>query len=324
MVARSGPPVLRVTGLTKVYHGRSGDQIANDRIDLSIQPGEIVAVLGPNGAGKTTLLRQISGQLLPTSGTIDVGGVDMVRRPQAAKEFLSVIPQECTPKEALTVEEHVRYFALLKGADPRTIGATVDRWLEETGLTDQRRKLIRELSGGLKRRVLIAVALAGRSVRLLLLDEPTTGLDPEARRAVWRVIDGLRARQVAILLTTHYIEEAEYLADRVLVVHHGRFVAAGTPEEIRRGLPYGGRLEIRGMDYLTAEGRALVGELQGRFRVALRAGNVLRLEIPDPFQPAIVHELARLTAAGVPATLAPVSLEDAYLSIVGEEGRNGG
>jgi ABC-2 type transport system ATP-binding protein len=312
--------VLRVAGLTRVFHGRAGDQVANDRIDLTVHPGEIVAVLGPNGAGKTTLLRQIAGQLLPTSGTIDIAGVDMVLHPRAAKEFLSVIPQECQPKDNLTVEEHVRYFALLKGAERKTLRGEVDRLLLETGLESERRKLVRELSGGLKRRVLIAVALAGRQVRLLLLDEPTTGVDPEARRSVWRLIDTLRTRNVAVLLTTHYIEEAEYLADRVVVVHHGRFVASGSPDEIRRRLPYGGRLEIRGLDHLSPSARAVVDDLERRFRVAFRAGNAERLEIPDPFQPAIVAELARLTAEGVPATLAPVSLEDAYLAIVGQEG----
>jgi ABC-2 type transport system ATP-binding protein len=317
---RSTPAVLTVTGLTKRYRGRAGEHLANDRIDLRVHPGEIVAVLGPNGAGKTTLLRQIAGQLLPSSGTIDVAGVDMVRYPRAAKEFISVIPQECQPKDELTVEEHVLYFALLKGSDPRSIHAEVDRLLGETGLQDDRRKLVRELSGGLKRRVLIAVALSGRTVRLLLLDEPTTGVDPEARRSVWRLIDTLRARNIAILLTTHYIEEAEYLADRVVIVHRGRFAASGTPDDIRRRLPYGGRLEIRGLDHLSARARRVVDELESRFKVGFRAGNAERLEIPDPFQPAIVAELARLTAEGVPATLSPVSLEDAYLAIVGAEG----
>lgn len=312
--------MLQVAGLSKEFHGRSGVHLANDRLDLTVRPGEIVAVLGPNGAGKTTFLRQIAGQLLPSAGTIVIAGVDMVRHPRAAKEFLSVIPQECQPKDDLTVEEHVRYFALLKGSEPRSIHIEVERLLRETGLHDDRNKLVRELSGGLRRRVLIAVALSGREVRLLLLDEPTTGVDPEARRSVWRLIDALRSRNIAILLTTHYIEEAEYLADRVVVVHRGRFAAVGTPEEIRRRLPYAGRLEIRGLDHISPSARRLVDELEGRFRVGFRAGNAERLEIPDPFHPSIVAELARLAAEGVSATLSPVSLEDAYLALVGAEG----
>lgn len=303
-----------------MYHGRSGSQRANDGIDLTVYPGEIVAVLGPNGAGKTTLLRQIAGQLLPTSGAISIAGVDMIRAPLRAKEFLSVIPQECEPRNNLTVAEHIRYFALLKGTDRANASSQVERLLDETGLQAERDKLVRELSGGLRRRVLIAVALSGAEVRLLLLDEPTTGVDPEGRRSVWKLVDRLRSRSIAILLTTHYIEEAEYLADRVVIVSQGRIAAMGTPDEIRARLPYRGRLEIRGLDHLSPAGRTVVDDLERRFRVGLRAGNTERLEIPDPFQPAIVAELARLTSEGIPATLGPVSLEDAYLAVAGTEG----
>lgn len=315
----AGPrPVLEVSRLTKIYRGRMGNLVANDAIDLTVRSGEIVALLGPNGAGKTTLLRQVAGQLLPTGGRVLVSGVDMVHHPLRAKQFLSVIPQECQPKRELTVVEHVRYFALLKdgGVD---VDAEVDQLLRETGLSEHRDLLVRELSGGLRRRVLIAVALAGATTRLLLLDEPTTGVDPEARRSVWRLIDRLRSRRIGILLTTHYIEEAEYLADRVVVINGGRRVAEGTVEEIRQRLPYRGRLEIRGIDHLTPASRELVRSLERKYRVAARFGNVERLEIPDPFLDSVVADLAELTHSGALATLSPVSLEDAYLSMVGSE-----
>ena len=320
--AEARPVVLRVEGLTREYRGRTGTKLANQRIDLTVRAGEIVALLGPNGAGKTTLLRQVAGQLLPTSGRIEVAGVDMVRTPVRAKRFLSVIPQECEPRRDLTPAEHVRLFALLKG-DRRDVAGEVDRILAETGLAEHRNKLVRELSGGLRRRVLIAMALAGASTQLLLLDEPTTGVDPEGRRSVWRLIDGLRSRQLGILLTTHYIEEAEYLADRVVVVDDGRAIAEGTVEEIRNRLPYRGRLEIRGLDHLTPEAAALVSELERRYRIGLRIGNSERLEIPDPFHNGVVGDLARLTACEVPATLSPVSLEDAYLALVGARAAEG-
>ncbi len=311
-------PVLEVAGLTKIYRGRTGNKVANDAIDLTVRAGEIVALLGPNGAGKTTLLRQVAGQLLPSGGRVLVSGVDMVRHPLRAKEFLSVIPQECEPKRDLTVDEHVRYFALLKDGGAN-IDTEVDRLLGETGLSEHRHLLVRELSGGLRRRVLIAIALAGARTRLLLLDEPTTGVDPEARRSVWRLIDRLRSRRIAILLTTHYIDEAEYLADRVVVINGGRRVAEGTVEEIRRRLPYRGRLEVRGIDHLTPAARELLRSLERKYRVAARFGNVERLEIPDPFLESVVTDLAELTRCGALATLSPVSLEDAYLSMVGSE-----
>ena len=315
--------VLEVRGLRKEYRGRTGPKVANDGIDLDVRAGEIVALLGPNGAGKTTLLRQVAGQLRPTAGSISVAGTDLVARPVAAKRFLSVIPQECEPKSALTPEEHLRYFARLKGHPRATLAAEVDRLLRETGLDAHRGQLVRELSGGLRRRVLLAVALTGPATRLLLLDEPTAGVDPEARRAVWRLIDGLRARRMGILLTTHYIEEAEYLADRIAILHRGRLVAGGTPEEIRATLPYRGRLEVLGLDRLAPPARAALAALERRYRIGLRIGSAERLEVPDPFAPAVVDDLARLTAAGIRATLAPVSLEDAYLARVGAAAADG-
>jgi ABC-2 type transport system ATP-binding protein len=309
-------PVLRVRDVSKTYRSRRGDKVANDRIDLTVRPGEILALLGPNGAGKTTLLRQIAGQLLPSAGSIEVAGVDMIRHPLRAKQFISVIPQECEPKLNLSVEEHVRFFALLKGAPSATIRNDTAALLRATGLESHQKKLIRELSGGLRRRVLIAVALSGPHVRLLLLDEPTTGVDPEARRSVWQLIDGLRARRIAILLTTHYIEEAEYLADRVAVVNGGRVVAEGTVDEIRDRLPYRGRLEVRGLDHLSLAGRQGLDALERKYPATFRTGNTERLRVEDPFGPEVVREVAELNALGVGASLAPVTLEDAYLSLV--------
>ncbi len=320
-------PVLEVAALTRSYsvHGRTKERlVANDRISLRLYPGEVVAILGPNGAGKTTLLRQLGGLLLPTSGTIRVAGVDMIAQPTRAKQFLSVIPQECQPIESLTVEEHVRYFGLLKGLERWTARTEVQGILEQVGLGRYRDTLVRELSGGLKRRVLFAVALCGAGARVLLLDEPTTGLDPEARRSVWKVIDGLRARRIGILLTTHYIEEAEYLADRLAILNRGKIAAQGTVDEVRHALPYRGRLDIRGIDHGSAEARRAVELLERRWKTAVRTNGHARFEIPDPFSPETIAELANLTNLGLQASLSPVSLEDVYLSVVGALGQGNG
>jgi ABC-2 type transport system ATP-binding protein len=282
-----------------------------------VRSGEIVALLGPNGAGKSTFLKQLSGQLQPTSGAIDIAGVDMVAHPQRAKRFLSAVPQESQPLENLSVEEHVRYFGLIKGMDPRRADVEVSRVLDLVGLTSQRTKLARELSGGFKRRVLIAIALAGADARLLLLDEPTTGLDPSARRSVWAVIEALRSERKGILLTTHYIDEAEYLADRVVIIDHGRFVLSGTVEEIRRHVSFGGRLDVREPGRLKPEQRAELEALAHRWPLALDRPNLVRFHVPDPFAPGTIAELGRLTGLGIRAALSPVSLEDVYLDVVG-------
>jgi ABC-2 type transport system ATP-binding protein len=318
-----GPPVLEVEELTKVYRPRRRGATplrANESLDLTVREGEIVALLGPNGAGKSTFLKQLAGQLLPTSGRIRVDGVDMIARPERAKRSLSVTPQECELQPELTVEEIVRYIGLIKGMPRAGSRETVARILSEVGLAESRTKLVRELSGGTKRRVLIALAMAGANPRLLLLDEPTTGLDPEARRSVWSAIDRLREQRRAILLTTHYIEEAEHLADRVVIISGGRFLATGTVEEIRRRATYRGRLDIVDVDRLRPEARAYVEDLGRRWRVGHRRnGSRLRFQIPDPFSADTVRVLARLTELGARASLSPVSLEDAYLGLVGEE-----
>lgn len=315
--AGSGSAVLSVRGLRRSYTSRGRTTLANAGIDLDVAAGEIVAILGPNGAGKTTLLRQIAGQLRPSAGSIRVGGIDMVATPLRAKELASVIPQECQPRGNLTVEEHLAFFARLKGVSRRASVGLTDELLRRTGLEEHRQRLVRDLSGGLQRRVLIGVALAGPRMRLLLLDEPTTGVDPEARRSVWQLIDELRARGVAILLTTHYIEEAEFLADRVAIVDAGRIAALGTVDEIRRRLPFRGRLEIRGVDRLPSRALERVRSLERQHRVSLKAGSIERLAVPDPFAPQLVREVTALGELGVVASLQPVSLEDAYLELVG-------
>ncbi|MCI4351636.1 MAG: ABC transporter ATP-binding protein [Thermoplasmata archaeon] len=319
-------PLLRVADLTKVYHSKGptrSDLVANDRLTLEVRAGEVVALLGPNGAGKSTFLRQLAGQLLPSSGSIHVAGIDLVADPLRAKRFLSVIPQESEPIENLTAEEHVRYFGLIKGIPRRDSRRLTDEYLATVGLTEHRGKLVRELSGGLKRRVLIAVALASPTARLLLLDEPTTGLDPEARRSVWATVDSLRSRGIAIVLTTHYIEEAEHLADRVLVIDHGRFVAQGTPQSIIRASEASGHLDVYGVERADPNARAMLSELSSRWSVRFRRPDHWRFDVADPFAAATVQELERLTTAGLRAALAPVSLEDAYLALVGSGGNGG-
>lgn len=316
----NAPPVLDVHGLVKRYRPTTGlpeGLLANAGLDLRVRRGEIVALLGPNGAGKTTFLQQVAGQLLPTSGSITVAGVDLVTDPIRAKEFLSVIPQECEPLESLTVVDHVRFFGLLKGMARASAEARTAVILKDTGLAEHGQKRIRDLSGGLRRRVLVAVALAGAAPQLMLLDEPTTGLDPEARRTVWHLIDGLRRKGLGILLTTHYIDEAEYLADRVVIIDHGRFAAQGTVEEILGHIGFRGRLEIRDLHRHDGQVKRQVEALRSRWRPILETENLLRLAVPDPFGQDVLSAAAALTGLGVRASVAPVSLEDAYLAIVG-------
>ena len=210
--------IVQIASLSKRYDG--GFEALRD-VDLEIREGEVLALLGPNGAGKTTLISTICGITTATSGTITVGGHDTVTSYRAARSLIGLVPQEVNLEPFETVRETVTFSRGLFGKrrDPGHIEAI----LETLSLADKADSQIRELSGGMKRRVLIAKALA-HEPRVLFLDEPTAGVDVELRKGMWQVVDDLRRDGVTIILTTHYIEEAEAIADRVAVIDGGRIL----------------------------------------------------------------------------------------------------
>jgi ABC-2 type transport system ATP-binding protein len=211
-------PAIAVSRLTKTY--RTGFE-ALKGINLEIQPGEIFALLGPNGAGKTTLINIICGTVRKTSGSVLIGGYDNVTEARAARALVGLVPQELATDAFETVLNTVRFSRGLFGkpADP----ALIDRVLADLSLSDKRHSPIITLSGGMKRRVMIAKALS-HEPRILFLDEPTAGVDVELRRDMWDVVRRLKQSGVTIILTTHYIEEAEEMADRVGVINKGELV----------------------------------------------------------------------------------------------------
>jgi ABC-2 type transport system ATP-binding protein len=192
----------------------------------------MLGVLGHNGAGKTTLIRQITGELRPTSGEVRVMGVDVLREHIRARATMGVVPQDAEPYDHLHADEHLRFFARLRGLRPGEARRRADEMLELLGLTPHRSKLARELSGGLKRKLLVGNALMG-DPPVLVLDEPTTGLDPHARREVWALLRDLRGRGRTILMSTHYMDEAEQLCDEVALISGGKLRLRGTVEDMR-------------------------------------------------------------------------------------------
>ena len=210
--------IVEVRSLRKEY---DGGFVALDGVDLSIGEGEILALLGPNGAGKTTLISSICGITTPTSGTITVAGHDVVRDYRQTRSLIGLVPQEIVLEPFETVVNTVRFSRGLFGR--RSDEAHVSKVLEWLSLTEKRASRINELSGGMKRRVLIAKALA-HEPRVLFLDEPTAGVDVELRRSMWNTVRELRSQGVTIILTTHYIEEAEAIADRISVISKGRIL----------------------------------------------------------------------------------------------------
>ena len=221
-------PILSIAGLEKRY--ASGLQ-ALKRIDLDIRKGEIFALLGPNGAGKTTLISIVCGIVSPSAGTVSVGGHDIRRDYRVARAMIGLVPQELTITPFETVWQTVSFTRGLFGKAPNP--AYLEKVLRELSLWDRRASRIITLSGGMKRRVLIAKALA-HEPQLLFLDEPTAGVDVELREHMWQVVRELRASGVTIILTTHYIEEAELMADRVGVINKGELVVVEEKHELMR------------------------------------------------------------------------------------------
>jgi len=234
-------PAVRVCGLLKRY--KDGTE-ANRGIDLELHPGELVSILGPNGAGKTTFLRQLTTELHPTSGSIEVFGIDAVASPQSAKRMMGITPQDASVFESLTVLEHLELFGRLKGLRKEVARREAIELIESLGLTAETKKRLGLLSGGQRRRVLVGIALLGRPP-LLLLDEPTTGLDPSSRMVVWGVIRRAVTDGSAVILSTHYIEEAERLSDRVGIISRGRLIACGSLDELLGCLERSYRLNYR-------------------------------------------------------------------------------
>jgi len=214
----SADAAVEVFDLRKVY----GDLVAVNNISFSVKTGEVFAFLGPNGAGKTTTVEMIESIRQPTAGTTKILGKDISTSFDEVKEKIGVLPQEFHSFERLTVRETLEFFSRLY--EKR---ASIDGIIDAMDIRDQENKIYMNLSGGLKQRVGVAIALVN-DPEIVFLDEPTTGLDPKARREVWEVIAGLKNRGKTVFLTTHYMEEAEYLADHIAIIHKGKIIAEGS------------------------------------------------------------------------------------------------
>jgi lipooligosaccharide transport system ATP-binding protein len=220
-------PAISLRGVVKRY----GDIVAVDGLDLDVPTGTCVGLLGPNGAGKSTTMKMLTAQAIADEGEIEVLGHTLPGDSKSARAEMGVVPQLDNLDTTLTVEQNLRVFAHLYRLGRAERGPAVQRAMEIAHLTDRRASKVSELSGGMRRRLLIARALVHRP-RLLLLDEPTVGLDPQVRQEIWALIDALRSEGTSILMSTHYIEEAQRLADRVTIMSHGSAVAEGRPAEL--------------------------------------------------------------------------------------------
>ncbi len=223
------PPILEVRSLVKKY----GDFTAVKGISFEIQEGEIFSLLGPNGAGKTTTISVLSTLYTPSGGEATVGGYSLSRQPMEVRKLIGVVPQDLALYDELTARENLSFWGQMYNLSGRALKARIDEVLEQIGLKDKADQRIRTYSGGMKRRVNIGVGLLHRP-RLLFMDEPTVGIDPQSRRAILDSVKELNRQGMTVLYTTHYMEEAQELSNRVGIIDHGELIALGTQAELTR------------------------------------------------------------------------------------------
>ena len=228
---RVGGEIIRTSQLTKVYPG--ADFAAVDRLDLTVHPREIFGLLGPNGAGKTTTAGMLTTRVIPTSGEAHVGGIDVVAHPALAKQLIGVVSQQNTLDRSLTVWENLYFHGLLFGVPARESKRVANELLEQFVLSKWAKASVYALSGGMAQRLMVARAIFHRPA-VLFMDEPTAGLDPQSRLALWEILGKLNEQGQTIMLTTHYMEEADQLCDRVAIMDHGKILALDTPTALAR------------------------------------------------------------------------------------------
>ena len=296
----SAQPAIRLRGVVKRY----GEITAVNGLDLDVPEGTCVGLLGPNGAGKSTTMRLLTGQAIADEGELEVLGFKLPEQSKVARAQCGVTPQLDNLDTSLTVEQNLLVFAHLYRIGRHERQAAIERALRVANLVDRRDSRVDKLSGGMRRRLLVARALVHRP-RLVLLDEPTVGLDPQVRQELWALIDAMRAEGTTILMSTHYIEEAQRLADTVLIMSHGSAVAAGVPAELVA--EHAGReaVEVYGSPSLLAEAEASARAAGFATRRTGTSISVLGIEDADGRAPEGERR--------------PANLEDVFVLLTGEE-----
>jgi daunorubicin resistance ABC transporter ATP-binding subunit len=305
-------PAIEATGLIK----RFGNFTAVDSLDLHVEPGTVVSLLGPNGAGKTTTVRMLATLLVPDGGTASVAGYDVVAEAAKVRSVISLTGQFAALDPHLTARENLVLMAQLRGLNRKAARAIAAQLIERFDSGEYADRLVKTLSGGERRRVDLAAGLIERP-QLLVLDEPTTGLDPRSRQVVWATIRALVADGVTLLLTTQYLEEADALADRVVLIDHGREIAAGTPAELKTTVG-AQRIDVVAADNAAFGSLTLL--LSERFEVTT-VPERRTISIPAPDEAA---DLARVSAVIADADVAVdelalrrPTLDDAFIALTG-------
>jgi ABC-2 type transport system ATP-binding protein len=291
--------------VSKIYKGSS--YAALSTVSLNVEPGQIYTLLGRNGAGKTTFVRICATQLMPTAGSISILGYDVVKEPGKVRNIISIVPQEGRPLRALTPWDHIYNWLQIRGENKNKSKEETEKILRKLELYEARNRPAMNLSGGMKQKVLVAMAMA-TNAELLFLDEPTIGLDPVSRRQVWSAIKDWKKEGKSILLTTHYMDEAEMLSDNIVIIDKGRIIAQGIMNELRKIIPQNTRVDI-------AKDTVDTNLLKTYGSVVETGTNTIRVFAFD----SAVKELSEFAIKkNIPFTVSPITLDDVFVSLVGD------
>ncbi|MEM0058530.1 MAG: ABC transporter ATP-binding protein [Candidatus Bathyarchaeia archaeon] len=296
---------MRTENLVKVYRGREAVEALRG-INLSVKKGELFTLLGPNGAGKTTFLRIISTQLLPTNGEAYVLGFDVLDEAEKVREHIAVVPQDVATYGNFTPWEYCYYFSLLRGITRQRAKEVSERALKAVELWELRNRTCATLSGGERKRAVIAAALAS-DVEVLMLDEPTSGLDAVARRKVWAALRGMIEQGKTILLTTHIMEEAEMVSDRLAIINRGQLIAQGKVEEIKNLAEEKFRVVVEGSPKLLEK------IANNHSSASFGSKRVIYVDDGDE----AIELVGKALKSGLKAEAAPITLEDVFVKLVG-------
>jgi ABC-2 type transport system ATP-binding protein len=317
---RASADVIRTVQLTKVYEG--ADFAAVDSLDLTVSAGEIFGLLGPNGAGKTTTAGMLTTRVIPTSGEAWIGSVDVVAQPALAKQLIGMVSQQNTLDRQLTVWENLYFHGRLFGVGAEESRRTADELLEQFQLVKWAKASVFALSGGMAQRLMVARAIFHRPA-VLFLDEPTAGLDPQSRLALWEILGQLNRDGQTILLTTHYMEEADQLCKRVAIMDHGRVLALDTPANLKQSVGADTIVTVKADGELDVLAAALAEGIEGVTRTRTIEGGVeLHVKGARRLVPRVVDVAERADFEVADLSVAEPSLETVFINLTGKELRD--
>jgi ABC-2 type transport system ATP-binding protein len=316
----AGDEVIRCEKLTKRYH--DGNILAVDQLDMTVHHGEIFGLLGPNGAGKTTTVGMLTTLVVPTGGKAVVAGIDVVAHPALVKQVIGVVSQTNNLDRALTVWENLYYHGLFFGMKSRESREAADKLLVDFRLAERGKAEVMAISGGMAKRLQVARALMHKP-SVLFLDEPTAGLDPQARLALWEILNKLHAEGQTILLTTHYMEEADAICDRLAIMDHGHILAVNTPKGLKESVGADSIVTISATGNLDALAKLLQDKIEGATK-ALRVDGTIKLHIKgvSGVLPKVVSVAEQGGFNITDLSVAEPTLENVFINLTGKELRD--